>query len=233
MTVPQFSCAVNVGQPRRRWILLVPCLAPLAFGSRTRMLATRKYPLALGCCNIYCDSMSGKLLQELHKAKPFDSPQQEAFLNVIRTADHLTRAFEELLKPFTLSPTQYNVLRILRGMTSGACATPAPPSSPAAPSNGTEPPPGIPCKTIGEHMLTRDPDITRLLDRLEARALIARQRDTKDRRVVSTRITPEGLRILHQLDPPVAAFHRTQFPHMSPAHLTQLIDLLEQARAAE
>jgi MarR family transcriptional regulator, organic hydroperoxide resistance regulator len=163
--------------------------------------------------------MSGKLLKEIHKIKPFECLQQEAFLNVIRTADHLTRAFEELLKPFNLSSTQYNVLRILRGM-----------SESAAP-DATGLPPGVPCKTIGEHMITRDPDITRLLDRLEARALITRQRNTKDRRVVSTRITAEGLRILKELDPPVADFHRLQFTSMPEARLVQLIDLLEQARA--
>ena len=163
--------------------------------------------------------MSGKLLKEIHKAKPFDSLQQEAFLNVIRTADHLTRAFEVLLKPFKLSPTQYNVLRILLGMS-------APPAA-----NGKEPA-GVPCRTIGQHMITRDPDITRLLDRLENRALISRHRDTKDRRVVSTRITAEGLRILEALDKPVADFHRAQFPRMPEARLAQLIDLLEQARAS-
>jgi len=163
--------------------------------------------------------MSGKLLKEIHKAKPFDCLQQEVFLNVIRTADHLTRAFEELLKPFNLSSTQYNVLRILRGI--GESDAPDAAGSPR----------GIPCKTIGEHMITRDPDITRLLDRLEARSLITRQRNTRDRRVVSTRITAEGLRILKELDQPVAGFHRGQFTAMSEARLAQLIDLLEQARA--
>jgi DNA-binding MarR family transcriptional regulator len=162
--------------------------------------------------------MSGKLMREIHKAKPFDCLQQEVFLNVIRTADFFARGFEELLKPFNLSPTQYNVLRILRGVSGspeklGPCD-------------------GIPCKTIGEHMLTRDPDITRLLDRLEARSLITRQRDTEDRRVVSTRITPEGLKILKDLDKPVIDFHRSQLTHMPEAKLQQLIDLLESARSA-
>ena len=158
--------------------------------------------------------MSGKLFRELHKAHPFDCLQQEVALNIIRTADHLSRAFEELLKPCNLSATQYNVLRILRGL--GEAQTP--------------PHSGIPCKTIGEHMITRDPDITRLLDRLESRTLIHRQRDTQDRRVVATRITPEGLRILKELDQPVMNLHRRQLAHMPEAKLTQLIDLLEQAR---
>ena len=156
-------------------------------------------------------------MREIHKAKPFDCLQQEVFLNVIRTADHFARAFEELLKPYNLSPTQYNVLRILRG----ASGSP----------EKLGPCDGIPCKTIGEHMLTRDPDITRLLDRLEARSLITRQRDTEDRRVVSTRITPEGLRVLKELDKPVLDFHRGQLTHMPEAKLQQLIDLLENARS--
>ena len=157
--------------------------------------------------------MSGKLQRELHKARPFDCLEQEVFLNVIRTADCISRGFENLLKRCELSVTQYNVLRILRGMgqsQDGVC--------------------GVPCKTIGEHMITRDPDITRLLDRLETRGLITRQRDTKDRRVVSTRITPEGLAILEQLDKPVLDLHRRQFSHMPQSKLAQLINLLEQAR---
>jgi len=170
--------------------------------------------------------MSGKLLKEIHKVRPFDSLQQEAFLNVIRTADHLIRAFDSLLKPFHLSPAQYNVLRILRGV-----GEQHPPHAAHAPGAG-ELPRGIPCRTIGEHMITRDPDITRLLDRLEARALITRQRDTKDRRIVSTRITAEGMRILEALDKPVVDFHRRQFTSMPEAKLLQLIDLLEQARAS-
>jgi DNA-binding MarR family transcriptional regulator len=80
-------------------------------------------------------------------------------------------------------------------------------------------------------MLTRDPDITRLLDRLESRSLITRQRDTRDRRIVSTRITAEGLKLLKELDQPVLDFHRRQFAHMSDAKLQELIDLLETARA--
>ncbi len=174
----------------------------------------------------YRNLMSGKLLKELHKAKPFDSLQQEAFLNVIRTADHLMRAFEELLKPHNLSATQYNVLRILRGMGGGCSDSPEGAAVPAAP-------PGIPCKTIGEHMITREPDITRLLDRLEARTLISRQRDTRDRRVVSTRITPEGLRILQELDKPVREFHERQLAHMPESTIAELVELLEQVRSAE
>ncbi len=155
--------------------------------------------------------MGGKLQKELHKVRPFECVQQELFLNLIRTADHLTREFESLLKPLNLSPTQYNILRILRGAGEG----------------------GMPCKGIGEHLITRDPDITRLLDRLEARNLITRHRDTKDRRVVSTRLTPDGAKILKDLDKPVIDMHRTQLAHMPELKITQLIDLLEEVRSPE
>jgi DNA-binding MarR family transcriptional regulator len=152
--------------------------------------------------------MSGKLIKEIHKTRPFDSVQQELFLNIIRTGDFLMRRFDELLKPHKLSPTQYNILRILRGAGES----------------------GLPCKGIGEHLITRDPDITRLLDRLEARSLITRQRDVKDRRRVSTRITPEGLKILKDLDKPVLDLHRHQLSHLPETKLTQIIDLLEEVR---
>jgi DNA-binding MarR family transcriptional regulator len=155
--------------------------------------------------------MSGKLAREINKTQPFASLEQEAYLNLLRTADALLRGFEALFKPHSLSSTQYNVLRILRGHGSDGC----------------------PCKTVGEELITRDPDITRLLDRLEARGLITRQRSTEDRRVVTARITPPALEILAQLDEPVRALHVTQLGHMKPAELTVFIELLEKARAAE
>ena len=155
--------------------------------------------------------MSGKLLKEIHKVRPFDSVQQELFLNIIRTADYLMRGFEELLKPYNLSPTQYNILRILRG----------------AGENG------LACKQIGEHLITRDPDITRLLDRLEARTLITRQRGVEDRRVVAARITAEGLKILKELDKPVVDVHRKQLAHVPEAKIEAMIDQLEMLRSPE
>src|SRR3954469_17688747 len=109
--------------------------------------------------------MGGKLVRELHKARPFDSTAQEVFLNVLRTADHFMGAFEDLLKPYNLSSTQYNVLRILRGVAETADNTTAAPNASAPvltsaePANGEPVPgPGIPCKVISEHMITRDPD---------------------------------------------------------------------------
>jgi DNA-binding MarR family transcriptional regulator len=154
--------------------------------------------------------MSGKLQKELHRVRPFDSVQQEVFLSLVRTADHLVRGFDELFKPYKLSVTQYNVLRILRF------------------AEGD----GLPCKKIGERMITRDPDITRLLDRLEARNLISRQRDTRDRRVVAVRITAEGEQLLKELDKPVLDYHLEQLAHVPEGKLKELIDILEQVREA-
>ena len=120
------------------------------------------------------------------------SLEERVFVALWRTADTLSRAGEGLLKAHELSSTQYNVLRILRGA-------------------GEK---GLSCREIGERLITRDPDITRLLDRLEARSLLARARETGDRRVVKTRITAEGLRLLEQLDEPVQDLHRRQLGHM-------------------
>ncbi|MBI3695976.1 MAG: MarR family transcriptional regulator [Acidobacteria bacterium] len=133
----------------------------------------------------------------------------EAFLNLQRTADVLLRGIEAVLKPFGFSPTQYNVLRILRGA-------------------GPE---GLACRHIGDRMLTRDPDITRLLDRLEARKLVSRTREQKDRRVLTTRVTEAGLEILKQLDAPIAQAHRKQLGHLGEARLRTLSSLLELARS--
>lgn len=105
-------------------------------------------------------------------------------MELLRTTDQLSRRLVPLLKAEELSPTQYNVLRILRGA-----------------------PEGLTCGESGQRMITRDPDITRLLDRLEKRGLIARWRDVKDRRIVLARITPEGLKTLDRLHEPVQEGH--------------------------
>ena len=114
--------------------------------------------------------MTGRLKAELKQKRPFVNMEQEAFLNIQRTADALMRGLEELLKPSGLTQTQYNVLRILRGAK----------------------PDGLLCRELSERMVTRDPDITRLLDRLERRGLISRLRDRKDRRALTVRITAAG-----------------------------------------
>lgn len=155
--------------------------------------------------------MAGKLQKELGKRDPFASAAEEALLSILRTADLLSRDAAELFKPFGLSGTQYNVLRILRG------------TCPA----GTR---GLPCSAIAARMLTRDPDMTRLLDRLEKRGLITRAREETDRRVVRTCITEKGLKLLAELDPLVAQSHQDRLGHMTAAQLRELIELLELAR---
>jgi DNA-binding MarR family transcriptional regulator len=148
------------------------------------------------------------LAREIKKAKPFDVPEQEAFLNLARTWDVLSGELAaSVFKPAGLTPAQYNVLRILRGA-GGALA----------------------CGEIGARMIAREPDMTRLLDRLETRGLVARSREASDRRVVSVRITPAALKALEALDPQVLAAHRKQLGHMTKKELEQLIALLEKAR---
>lgn len=145
-------------------------------------------------------------------AKPKRAPQAaleaRAFVSLLRTADALARGAEALLKPYNLSGTQYNILRILRG----------------AGENG------LACREVGCRLISRDPDITRLLDRMESRGLIARARETRDRRVVKTRITPAGLRQLDDLDNPMHELHRRQLRHLPAPQLRQLIHLLDRAR---
>ena len=134
-------------------------------------------------------------------------PEEVVFLDLLRTTDLLSRGLALLLKSEDLSATQYNVLRILRG-------------SPA----------GLPCGEIASRMITRDPDVTRLLDRLEKRGLISRCRETQDRRTVMARITPEGLKLLASLDEPVRNAHRAQLGHLGRKRLVALSQLLSADR---
>jgi DNA-binding MarR family transcriptional regulator len=142
------------------------------------------------------------------KGRRAGSPEEAASIDLFRTADLLSRAPAQLLKSEDLSPTQYNVLRILRG----------------APS-------GLPCGEIATRMITRDPDVTRLLDRLAKRRLIARRRESKDRRVVVTKINPEGLELLARLDEPMQEIHRKQLGHLGRNRLKTLAELLAAARS--
>ena len=134
-------------------------------------------------------------------------PEEAAYLDLIRTADMLSRPIAVLLKADDLSPTQYNVLRILRGC-----------------------PDGLTCGEIGNRMITRDPDITRLLDRMEKRNLVYRTREEKDRRQVLTRITEEGLDTLARLDGPVGDTHRKLLGRLGPERLDALRELLAACR---
>jgi DNA-binding MarR family transcriptional regulator len=136
------------------------------------------------------------------------SPEEAAFLDLLRTTDMLSRGLVTILKPEDLSSTQYNVLRILRGA-----------------------PEGLPCGEIAKRMITRDPDITRLLDRLEKFGLISRSREARDRRTVMARITGAGLKLLARLDEPIQEAHRKQLGHLGRERLRLLTDLLRQARS--
>jgi DNA-binding MarR family transcriptional regulator len=155
--------------------------------------------------------MTGQAQAELKQTRPFESAAAEAYINVLRTADALLRGTEEVLKRAGLSGAQYNVLRILRGA-------------------GPE---GLACREIGERMIARDPDITRLLDRLEGRELVSRKRGEKDRRVVTTRITAKGLQLLKGLDRPVLEVHERQLGHLGRRRMQALIRLLEAARSGK
>jgi len=135
--------------------------------------------------------------------------QDRIFVALLRTADALSQEAEQLLKAAGLTGTQYNVLRILRGAE----------------------PEGLPCRGIGDRMISHDPDMTRLLDRMEKRGLITRERQIDDRRVVETRITPQALSLLKTLDQPVHELHKRQFRHMPAARLKILNRLLEEVRA--
>jgi DNA-binding MarR family transcriptional regulator len=133
------------------------------------------------------------------------SAAENAFLSVVRAAGGLLRDVEVLLNQHGLTAAQYNVLRILRGAGErGACG-----------------------REIASRLITAEPDITRLLDRMEKRGLISRRRDAEDRRFVTTRIASSGLEILAALDEPVSELHRRQFGSLSGAELKQLIALLE------
>jgi DNA-binding MarR family transcriptional regulator len=142
------------------------------------------------------------------KDDPLASLDHRVFVSLMRTADALSRGAEALLKPYNLSGTQYNILRILRGA-------------------GEK---GLACREVGGKLISRDPDITRLLDRMETRGLITRAREKDDRRVVKTRITVEGLRLLNELDKPVRELHRRQLRHLTANQLQQLSKLLDRTR---
>jgi DNA-binding MarR family transcriptional regulator len=150
------------------------------------------------------------LKDEIKKKKPFESPAEEAYLNLLRTTTVLAADFERLFKDAGLSEPQYNVLRILRG----------------AGADGA----GLPCLEIASRMITRVPDITRLVDRLEAAGLVERARTSEDRRVVLVKITRKGLEAIAPLGQPLVEIHRRQMGHMSPKELDELSRLLVKAR---
>ncbi|HEX8154655.1 MAG TPA: MarR family transcriptional regulator [Thermoanaerobaculia bacterium] len=151
--------------------------------------------------------MTGRLEREIKQKRPFSSVHEEVLLAMTRTADQLAVPMTEVLREANLSLSQYNVLRILRGAGEG-----------------------LPCGEISERMVRRDPDLTRLLDRLEARGLVERNRGTSDRRVVLASITDAGMELLGSLDDPVKKTVRRSLAHMSEERLALLRELLEEAR---
>ena len=148
------------------------------------------------------------LKSEIAQQHPFSSAEEEALLNLLRTADCLQRALQRRMRNWGITSTQYNVLRILRGSQ----------------------PQGLTCSAIGDRMITAEPDITRLLGRLRALKLIRQQRDKRDRRVVWTQISSEGLALLAETDPVVQHFPRELLGHLGKEQLATLIPLLELAR---
>jgi DNA-binding MarR family transcriptional regulator len=152
--------------------------------------------------------MASTLRDEIRQNRPFDSPEQEAMLSIERTAAVLMHAFADSLKPYGITPTQYNVLRILRGA-------------------GRE---GLGRNEIRDRLVSQVPDVTRLLDRMEESGLVERERAESDRRQVTTRITRDGLALLKRLDGPVAETHERQLGHLSDTQLRTLIALLAAAR---
>ena len=135
------------------------------------------------------------------------SREQSVFLELVRTTEILARRVSQILKKEELSPTQHDALGIVRGA-----------------------PAGLSCGEIGTRLIARDPDITRLLDRLEKRGLISRSRETKDRRMVTVRLTQTGLDLLDRLDEPVEAVHLEQLGHLGEKRLKQLSELLTACR---
>lgn len=153
-------------------------------------------------------SVSPKLQEELKQSKPFASREGEAYLSLQLTAEVLSWSVAETLKQSDLTPAQYNVLRILRGAGEA----------------------GASCSEISDRLIKKDSDITRLLDRLEGRELVSRERVARDRRVITVRITKKGLALLAELDAPMARCHHDQLAPLGERKLDTLIKLLGELR---
>ena len=157
--------------------------------------------------------MAGRLARDIKQTKPFASPVLEVYFNLLRTTDELARVSAALLRTHDLTETQYNVLRILRGAGDA----------------------GLPCSEIGNRLITHDPDVTRLVDRLEKRGLVTRTRDSGDRRVVTVRITISGMELIAScdMDRRIIEAFRDRFARLSEDDCRTLITLLEQLRDSQ
>lgn len=149
------------------------------------------------------------LQREIQQTKPFSSKSQEGILGLLRTADVVRRFLGKVLEPFDVTPQQYNVLRILRGA-------------------GCE---GLPTLSIGERMLEEAPGVTRLIDRLEAKGLVHRERSPQDRRQVLCWLTPAGKDLVERIDVPMSSADDAALGMLAPEDQTQLIRLLDAVRA--
>src|SRR5947209_7625599 len=150
--------------------------------------------------------MTITLQREIKKKQPFELPEQEAMLNLLRTADQLQIRFARLFREFGLTPQQYNILRILRG-------------------EGRP----LPILEIAARMITAVPGITGLIDRLEVASLVERQRCDHDRRVIYVSIAPQAMEILAEIDQPLVELHKQALGHMTPDELSMLSELLAKA----
>jgi MarR family transcriptional regulator, organic hydroperoxide resistance regulator len=145
--------------------------------------------------------------EEIQQTRPFATMEEELLVSLLRTTDVLHQRFEQIIRPFNISMTQYNVLRILRG---------------AEPNGRT-------CGEIGERMIAREPDVTRLLDRMDKSGLLKRTRDSDDRRVVVTRITSSGLKLLDELEPKLRELDGLLKP-MGERKIETMLKLLDEVR---
>ena len=151
--------------------------------------------------------MTKRTLAEEIQSRPI-APEVAAFLNIVRTSDQLSFEVTQLLRPHGITQQQYNVLRILKGAGNA----------------------GLPCLEIGTRMVTRVPDVTRLVDRMQRSGLVSRERSEADRRVVRIRISPAGLDLVNRLTEPIGSLHRVQVDHLSSGEIEALNALLEKVR---
>lgn len=152
--------------------------------------------------------MANRSLEEIKQTVPFASQPQEAALNIMRTADLLERGLDQVVRRHGTTSAQYNVLRILRG--AGAR--------------------GLHCSAVAERMITAEPDITRLLVRMEGLGLLVRRRDSRDRRMVTAIATKRGLQLLDHVEIPLRELQARQFALLSAAEIGGLIAVLEKTR---
>ncbi len=160
------------------------------------------------CYNMYYSGVTGKLQDEIHQTKPFARKSSEALLSILRTATVLEHEQNEALRPHGITNTQYNVLRMLQGAgKSGLCG-----------------------RDISDRLISKVPDVSRLLDRMEELDLLSRERDAGDRRHVTARISPKGRRLLIQATPDLEAVEHKRFEGIGHRTVAALVSALEKVR---